>query len=381
VKIALVGPVYPYRGGIAHYTGMLARALRELRHETLVVSYRRQYPRRLYPGDSDRDPSLNADAWRVEAEFLLDSVWPPTWWQAAERVRAFGPDVLVLQWWTTFMGPLTWVLARQLRRAGVRVGFVVHNVLPHEPRPGDAWITRRVLRQGQSFLVTSEAELTRLRALLPDVSARVVAHPVQTGFGEAAAAPDAARWRLGLPTDGGVILFFGIVRPYKGLRILLDALAILHAAGEQAHLVVAGEIWDDQHGYERQVEALGLAGFVHLTARYIANEEVPLYFAAADVFAAPYVGGSGGGATVRVARGFGLPIVTTRPEDVAGEPAGPLGAQVVAPADAQALARALGAALTARAATRGLPVAPRGRNGVADWGHLAREVAAMAREA
>jgi glycosyltransferase involved in cell wall biosynthesis len=376
MRIALVGPVYPFRGGIAHYTSMLARALNDQHHDTLVVSYRRQYPRRLYPGASDRDPSLSADAWRVEAEFLLDTLWPPTWWQAARRILSFAPDLVVLQWWTTFMGPLSWVLARRLRRAGRPVVFIIHNVLPHEPRPGDAWLTRQVLGQGRAFLVQSETERQRLHGLLPQASAQVVAHPVHTAFGAPGQSPDAARRRLGLPLGAGLILFFGIVRPYKGLAHLVQALARLHQAGQLAHLVVAGEFWEDRRVYERQIEQLGLGAFVHMSGGYVPNEEVSIYFSAADVFAAPYIGGTQS-AAVKVALSFGLPLVTTRPEDVAGQPSGPLGAQVVAPGDVDALAAALGAALAARASLVTPPAAPHAHNGVAGWDHLARMVAGL----
>ena len=376
MKIALVGPVYPFRGGIAHYTSMLARAVGEQQHELLVVSYRRQYPRRLYPGRSDRDPSTS-EAWRVEAEFLLDTLWPPSWWQAAERIRRFAPDLVVLQWWTTFMGPLFWVLGRQLRRAGLRVTFVIHNVLPHETRPGDAWLTRRVLRHGHAFLVQSESELARLRGLFPNAPALMVPHPVHTAFGNRAVAPAAARRRLGLPAAAAVILLFGIVRPYKGLNHLIQAVARLHQAGRPVHLLVAGEFWDDRRAYERTIQHLGLADYVHMNGRYIPNEEVAVYFSAADVFAAPYVGGTQS-AAVKVALGFGVPIVTTQPDDVAGQAGGPLGVQVVPAGDVEALAAAVAATLAAvagvpRVATPGTPT------GTAGWDHLARVVARMAR--
>ncbi len=365
MKIVLVGPVHPLRGGIAHYTALLARALTAQGHTVLVVSFRRLYPRWLYPGDSDRDPS--AQPWRVEAEYLLDTLWPPSWWQAAARIRRFGPDLVVLQWWTTFLAPAWWVLARGLRRAGLRVAFLIHNVLPHEPRRGDAVLTRRVLGQGQAFLVQTEAERGRLAALLPQARAVVATLPVFGGFADSAVPRADARRRLGLPAAAGVILFFGIVRPYKGLGVLLEALAQLHRAGQPAHLLVAGEFWEDRRGYEQTIKRLGLGAFVRLTGRYVPNEEVGLYFSAADVFAAPYVGGTQS-AAVKVALAFGLPVVTTRAADVAGQP----GHRVVAPGDAAALADALHAMLQSS------PPPPRLMpNADAGWDALAAAVAGL----
>ena len=365
MKLVLVGPVHPLRGGIAHYTALLARALTAQGHTVLVVSFRRLYPRWLYPGDSDRDPS--AQPWRVEAEYLLDTLWPPSWWQAAARIHRFGPDLVVLQWWTTFLAPAWWVLARQLRRAGLRLAFLIHNVLPHEPRPGDAWLARRVLRLAQAFLVQSEAELTRLRVLLPEAQARVATLPVFGGFTDGAVPGEEARRRLGLPEAAGVILFFGIVRPYKGLGVLLEAMAQLHRGGQPAHLLVAGEFWEDQRSYAQTIERLGLEAFVHLTGRYVPNEEVGLYFSAADVFAAPYVGGTQS-AAVKVALAFGLPVVTTRAADVAGQP----GHRVVAPGDAGALADALHAMLQSSPLHTTVPPAADG------WDDLAAAVAGLA---
>jgi glycosyltransferase involved in cell wall biosynthesis len=278
------------------------------------------------------------------------------------------------------MGPLTWWIAQGVRQAGVRVAFVVHNVLPHEPRPGDEWLTRHVLCQGHSFVVHTEAELARLLKLRPQANARVVAHPTYGDFVDHAMDREAARRELGIPADAGVILFFGFVRPYKGLHVLLEALAGLRQAGQSAHLIVAGEFWGDPHVYEREIAALRLGSCVHLTRRYIPDKEVGAYFWAADVFAAPYTAGTQSGA-VTIARSFGLPIVTTRPEDIAGQPAGPLGVQVVAAGDVKALVGALDATLRAVRAVGARPTrsAASAQQAPAEWEHLAQVVAEAGR--
>jgi glycosyltransferase involved in cell wall biosynthesis len=336
VRVVLVGPVYPYRGGIAHYTTMLARALAE-KHETLVVSFRRQYPNWLYPGKSDRDPSR--EPLRVEAEYLLDPMYPWTWRRTANRIAAFGPDVVVMQWWTTFWAPAFGTLAWLLRCRGLKVVFIIHNVLPHEPAPWDRRLARAVLGQAASFIAQAPGERDRLLALLPKARVQLCPMPAFEELAGQRLPRAEARQRLGLPEEGLVLLFFGIVRPYKGLKHLIDAVAILRDSGQQATLLVAGEIWAGKAKYQRQISSLGLTDRVVLDDRYIPNEELPVFFAAADVFVAPYVSGTQS-ASLRTAMAFGLPIVVT--DAIAGDlPAGAPGVQVVSAGDPAALATAI----------------------------------------
>ena len=309
MKFVLVGPVYPYRGGIAHYTTMLARTLAKRCSQLHVVSFRRQYPRWLYPGKSDRDPSQKP--LRVNAEYLLDPLYPWTWWQTACRIAKWKPDVVIIQWWTTFWAPAFAALAFLLRRRGVKVLFVIHNVMPHEQRPWDRWLAHLALRQGHHFLVQTAREKERLLSLLPQAQTITSPHPVYDMFAGQRIPTIEAKQRLGLPADAPVVLFFGIVRPYKGLRFVIEALAELRARGKMMRLLVAGEFWEDVMAYTRMIEQLGLSAQVKIDNRYIPNEEIGLYFSAADVFVAPYVGGTQSGA-VKMALGFGLPVVISQ---------------------------------------------------------------------
>lgn len=338
MSVALVGPVYPYRGGIAHFTTLLAQQLTQM-GGVQVISYRRQYPRWLYPGDSDKDPS--AEGTRVQAEYLLDALNPLSWEKTARNIESCKPPSVILQWWTSFWAPATFWVARHLRNAGIPVIFLIHNVMPHEPRRWDAPLARAVLGQGSRCVTLSTREQTRLRSLLPMMPVQMAALPVYR-FDGMLPEQKLARQQLGLPLDEKLLLFFGLVRPYKGLAVLIEALGLLRKRGMQPHLAVAGEFWEPLARYEQLAVTHGVREQVHFFARYIPNEAVPLFFAAADVFAAPYTGGTQS-AALRMAMGFGLPLVTSDAVFAAADapPGYPL---VIAPAgDAAALADAIAA--------------------------------------
>jgi len=314
VRLVLIGPVYPYRGGIAHYTTMLYRALRGRGHEVLLISFKRQYPQWLFPGMSDKDPSK--EPLKVEkARYWIDSLNPITWLTTFWRIRRYQPDAVILQWWTTFSAPVGFVLGLLNRLFLQRPLIIIcHNVLPHEVRWWDPWLAKVVLRWGTRFIVQSVEEERRLTALIPGAQVVVVPHPVYDMFaGERIPKEEARKW-LGLPLDVPVLLFFGIVREYKGLQDVLTALPEVRARLGRVILLVAGEFWEDKLPYLEMIERLGVGDLVVVEDRYIPNEEVPLYFSAADVLVAPYRRVTGSG-VVQMARGMGVLAITT---DVCG---------------------------------------------------------------
>ncbi len=310
MKIALVGPTYPFRGGIAHYTTRLAQALGEEGHELLLITFRRQYPAWLFPGSSDRDTSRHILR-SVDAKPWLDSLNPLTWRRTAQALAAAAPEMLVLQWWTTFWALIWGILARSVRGNGkTRVVFLCHNVLPHDAKPWERRISRWVLGQGTGWVVHTAAEAARLQALLPGCAPQVAPHPLYDIFPAAPLAQADARRRLGLPVDGPLLLFFGMVRAYKGLDDLLAALPAVLAAHPATRLLVAGDFWGQYETVARRVAELGLQDAVTLHNRYIPNEEVATYFAAADALVAPYRRATGSG-VVQTATALGTPVIAS----------------------------------------------------------------------
>jgi glycosyltransferase involved in cell wall biosynthesis len=347
MKVILVGPVYPYRGGIAHYNASLAQSLVDAGHDVRLLSFRRQYPYRLYPGKSDKDPSV--EPLSFPAEYILDPLFPWMWLYASSYIQKYQPDLVIFHWWTTFWAPAFTCLAWLIRRK-TKVIFLIHNVLPHEAKAWDRWLVRTTFRQGQTFIVQAPHEHEKLSSLIP-TSSQVIEthHPAYLPFGKQRGSKEEARQKLDLPADKPILLFFGIVRPYKGLKFLVDALAHVQ---QPVHLVIAGEFWEDINVYLRQIETLDLSEKISLINRYIPNEEAHMLFSAADGLVAPYVGGTQSGAA-SLALGYGLPIImTTRvaaglSKEVPNPQTGNQSVQaigytqVVPPEDSAALARAI----------------------------------------
>jgi glycosyltransferase involved in cell wall biosynthesis len=336
VKLVLVGPVYPYRGGIAHYTTMLHQALRTRGHKLLLVSFKRQYPQWLFPGQSDKDPS-NKPLKVQDARYWIDYLNPITWLMTFWRIRRYRPDMLILQWWTTFWAP-AWFVIELLNRFFLQrpLTIICHNVLPHELHWWDSLLTRAVLQWGDRFVVQSAEEKRQLLSLVPGAKTAIIPLPVFDMFANQRISQKESRKRLGLPMDVPVLLFFGIVREYKGLKDLLASLPKVRMQLGKVILIVAGEFWEDKRPYLEMIERMRIRDSVIVEDRYILNEELPLYFSAADVLVAPYRRVTGS-AVLQMARGFGIPVVTTNiTQD--GEPTNDETSLLVSPGDTRALA-------------------------------------------
>ncbi len=341
MRICVVGPTYPYRGGIAHYTTLLVRHLRLAGHQAPLYSFTRQYPRWLFPGKTDRDPS--AAPLRVDCEYILDPINPLTWLRLFRRVRADNPDLLILQWWVPYWTPcLTTIGGLIKRNTKIKIAIVCHNVMPHD---GGGILDRRLaltaLRRADALIVHSEQDRYKLLALLP--KARVVKATIPTYQPTSAqAAPLSVRnlrRELGVPEGVPVLLFFGFVRPYKGLEYLIQALPRIRER-LPVHLIVAGEFWSSREFYERFAQEFGVLPQISFVDRYLPDEELQPYFELADVVVLPYVSATQS-AVVPLAFGFNKPVITTRVGGLAEVVRDGVNGLIVPPQDEVALADAV----------------------------------------
>jgi glycosyltransferase involved in cell wall biosynthesis len=302
-RIALVGPLSPWRGGLAQYLQLLGEALAR-DAEVRAVTFTRQYPGFLFPGTSQRDAGAPRPGFPTEA--LLDSIAPWSWRRTAAHLERFAPGAVILKWWMPFFAPAFASAVGPLRRRGTRVVLVCDNLVPHEPRFYDAACTAWMMRNSDGYLVMSDSVERDLDRLKPGAPRRRVAHPFYAQFDRGRWTRESARERLGL--EGEVALFFGYVRHYKGLDTLLAAWKRVRAARPGATLVVAGEFYERREPYAALARE---AGGVRLLDRYIPDDEVEALFRAADVAVLPYRSGTQSGVT-HVAYALGVPVIATR---------------------------------------------------------------------
>lgn len=331
-RIARVGPLHPWRGGLAQYLQCLGEALAR-DAEVRAVTFTRQYPGFLFPGTSQLDPDAPRPAFPTEA--LLDSIAPWTWRRSAAHLERFAPGAAVLKWWMPFFAPSFASTVGPLRRRGTRVVLVCDNLVPHEPRFYDAAFSAWMMRNSDGYLVMSDSVERDLDRLKPGAPRRRVAHPFYAQFDRGRWTRGTARASLGL--EGDVALFFGYVRHYKGLDTLLRAWRLVRRERPAATLVVAGEFYERPEAYEALARE---AGGVRILNRYIPDHEVEALFRAADVAVLPYRSGTQSGVT-HVAYALGVPVIATRVGGITENVREGETGLTCPPEDPEALARAL----------------------------------------
>lgn len=339
MKVCLIGPAYPYRGGIAHFTTLLAREFSRS-HEILVVNFSRLYPSFLFPGKTQFDES--AAPIDVSSERIIDSINPFSSIRAARRIARFEPDLVVFQWWHPFFAVAYAAVAAALgRMRRVPRVYLCHNVLPHEASIVDRTLSRLGFAGADAFLVQSSEDEDRLRTILgPALGGKKCAlhpHPIYDMFRTGSVGREEARRALGV--SGRVLLFFGYIRPYKGVRVLLEAFA--RAVREmELTLLLVGEFYEEREPYDELIARLGIGDRIVLVDRYVPNEDVELYFEAADLVVLPYLSATQSG-IVQVAYGFDTPVIVTAvgglPDVVSDGKTG----LIVPPGDSAALASAI----------------------------------------
>jgi D-inositol-3-phosphate glycosyltransferase len=338
MKVVIIGPAYPLRGGLATYNERLARAFQAAGDKVRIVTFSLQYPGFLFPGQtqfSTEDGPLDLDI-----EVSLNSVNPLSWLAVGRRLRREQPDLVVFRFWLPFMGPALGTVARLARGNGhTRVVAITDNVIPHEKRPGDGPLTRYFLSACDGFVTMSRSVLADLQKLgFGQKPALYRPHPLYDNFGPAKLKA-AALAVLGLPTQVRYVLFFGFIRAYKGLDILLEALADARVAVLPLKLLIAGEFYEDAAPYEAIIQRYRLEDRLVRATDFIPNERVADYFCAADMVIQPYKNATQSGVS-QVAYHFGRPMLVT---DVGGLaeliPAGVVG--YVVPPTATAIADAL----------------------------------------
>ncbi|MCI7430441.1 MAG: glycosyltransferase [Bacteroidales bacterium] len=340
MKIVILGTSWPYRGGgIATYNERLARQFMAEGHEVEILTFTLQYPDFLFPGKTQYSDEPAPTDLRITR--VMNSVNPFSWWKTARLLRRIRPDLMVVKFWIPLMAPCLGTIARLARRQGIRVVSILDNVIPHEPHFWDKWLIRYFVRSIDHFVAMSDSVKRDCERFLPRTTkARVMLcpHPLYDNFGQPVPQAEAQQ-QLGLNPDYRYLLFFGFIRDYKGLDLLMHAFADPRLRHYRVKLIVAGEFYNNAEQYEQLEKQLGLEGEIVWHTQFIPNDQVRIYFSAADLIVQPYKTATQSGVT-QVAYHFSKPMLVTNVGGLAEiVPHGKVG--YVTPVDAKAVADAL----------------------------------------
>ncbi|HVN57653.1 MAG TPA: glycosyltransferase [Bacteroidales bacterium] len=312
MKIAILGTAYPFRGGLAAYNERLARQFISEGHEVSVFTFTTQYPGFLFPGKSQfigGPPPQGLNIFRT-----LSSVNPFTWIRTGLRLRREKPDFIIIKYWLPFMGPALGTVARIASGGGrCRVITILDNVIPHEKRPGDRLLTRYFISAVHGAVAMSGSVMDDLYKFRRNIPAALNPHPLFDNFGAPLERKEALA-RLNLDQSFSYILFFGFVRAYKGLDLLIEAFSDKCLRTRKIKLIVAGEFYDNEKPYLELIENRGIGDEVSLFDRFIGDDEVAVFFSASDLVVQPYRNATQSGVT-QIAYHFDKPMIVT---DVGG---------------------------------------------------------------
>lgn len=306
LKICVIGPTYPYRGGISHYNSILCEHLSK-KHEVSCISFKRLYPTFLFPGKDTKDLESKEKV-ITNCREIIDSLNPITWLKAFSEIKKEKPDLLLMYWWTPFFSPIFFTIGLLVKKfTGIKVLFLCHNVLPHEKTFIDRILSKSVLYFADYFIVHSGQDAEDLKQMLPHSNVIVSVHPTYDIFNYKLIKKEKAKKALGL--EGNVLLFFGFVRRYKGLEYLIKAMPII-LKKKDVSLIIAGEFWELKKEILNDIKRLNLEKKVKIFDKYILNEEIGKYYCAADVVVLPYTHATNSG-IVQTAFGFHKPVIVT----------------------------------------------------------------------
>ncbi|WP_115372701.1 glycosyltransferase [Adhaeribacter pallidiroseus] len=308
-KIILIGPAYPLRGGLATYNERLAQAFQENGDEVEIITFRLQYPHFLFPGQTQYSTEPAPAGLNIKT--LINSVNPISWFRTGNYLRRQKPDILIFRFWLPFMGPAFGTIARLVaRNKYTKIVAITDNVIPHEKRPGDLPLTRYFLAACQGFVTMSEEVLQQLQQLQPKKLKKYHPHPLYDNFGEPVPKEEAKKF-LKLNSQFHYILFFGFIRAYKGLDILLKSFADQRLVElKNLKLIIAGEFYESPEPYEQLIAQYQLEPRMVRATHFIPNSQVKYYFCASDLVVQPYKHATQSGVS-QIAYHFNKPMVVT----------------------------------------------------------------------
>jgi glycosyltransferase involved in cell wall biosynthesis len=308
VRIGIVGTTWPYRGGLAAFNERLAHQFMAEGHEVQIFTFTMQYPDFLFPGKTQYSEAPEPSDLSISR--TVNSISPFSWLRTVRAIRRAGVELIVIKFWIPLMAPCLGTIARLCRRRGIRVVSILDNVIPHEPHFWDKWLIRYFIRSVDRFIAMSDSVREDCLKFLPASRQDCVAlspHPLYDNFGQPVSKTEARQF-LGLPQDQTILLFFGFIRDYKGLDLLMKAYK--KVKNEHLLLVVAGEFYNNGEQYKELERELDLEGMIAWHTDFIPDDKVRYYFSAADLIVQPYKTATQSGVT-QIAYHFERPMLVT----------------------------------------------------------------------
>ena len=312
MKIVIIGPAYPYKGGIAHYTSLMTQTLSK-KHDVTLVSFSLQYPKILYPRSSQKD--YENTTFKIDStNYLINTINPFSWVKTTRFIKKIKPDLVIFQWWHPFFTPCYWSISKLIRKH-YKIIFLCHNVYPHEKFPLQRILTRKTFSNGNAFIVNSELDEQDLLSIIPDADYIRTVLPTFNAFRLTNIDQAEARKKLNISSDAKILLFFGFVREYKGLKHLLNAMPKIVEILPDCKLLIVGDIIENEKGdYLSRIKQTGCEDNIILVSDYVPDKEVEYYFSACNLVVLPYESATQSG-IVQIAYGFTKPVIVT---DVGG---------------------------------------------------------------
>ncbi len=310
MKIVIIGPGYPLRGGISKSNHRLAKAFVDLGHDCEIISFHLQYPSFLFPGKTQFSTEVQDDDIRVRP--LINSVNPFNWLKVGSQLKNEQPDLVIVRYWLPFMGPALGTILRKIKKnKQTKIVCLCDNAIPHEQRIGDVALTKYFVKACDAFVAMSEKVKADLEQFDSKKPKSLIYHPIYDNFGDAVE-EEAAKEYLKLPKNEDLFLFFGFIRKYKGLDLLIEALSIYKKNSTRPFkLVIAGEFYDDEKPYLQLIEKLSLKDNILLFNQYIPDSEVKYFLSSCDVLIQPYRNATQSGVTP-LAYHFEVPMIVTK---------------------------------------------------------------------
>jgi len=312
MKITLLGPAFPYRGGPATFNDRLALQFSAEGQSVDIVTFSLQYPGFLFPGKTQYSPGSAPPGIKIERR--LNSINPINWILTGRTIKKSKPDILLIRYWLPFLGPCLGTVARIVKsNRHTKVICIFDNVVPHEKRPGDYSLTKYFTGSIDGAIVMSQTVLDDLKLFRKNIPVKLSPHPLFDNYGAQVDRIEAIK-TLNLDQDGSYLLFFGFIRAYKGLDLLIEAFADPRLRNKKLRLIIAGEFYEDDLPYRELIKGYNLESEIILFDRFIRDEEVSLFFSVADLVVQPYKTATQSGVT-QIAYHFEKPMLVT---DVGG---------------------------------------------------------------